>query len=327
MDGPRAPLTWRIATGIAGAVCVVYALMSLASGRPPQLVQGYGDPFGPILLGAFGIVLAFLMARAGGRDAWHAMGGIVAGLVLGAAMRSFFGFFLGIGLGVPTALLASRPHRIATLLAAFGFAGLVLASATMSRLQGQVEVVAVDAFARAAIFGLLFATLGAGLLTHAFASAMPEEARAPRAGPSRAPLVFVLLALALLLISWAFQGNAEALWMIALPTLVAVPLLRWRAWPVGAVTALALAALGLVPVATCELVHWDPAVGALQSFRVNLAAVAGSGPAWLFGEDGFPRLDVVCSPTLVLAAIAWMIALAVVALRAARLRQPVALGV
>lgn len=308
----RIPLSWRIATGIAGTVCLLYVLIALVGREPPPVIQGYGDP-SPILLTIPALALAFGMARKGGADAAYAAGGIIAGLILGFALRSFFGFFLGIGLGVPTALLSARPHRIATFLSAVGFAGLVLAAATLARV-GDVSRFAVDSGARSIIFAILFALLGIAYLLHTIASTSPTPdvpERAP-SGPSIVPFVIAIFALVLLAISWLFGGHFEPLWMIALGALAALPLLQARAWPVGAATTLGLALAGVTPVWTCQL-----------AVPVNLAFVAGSGPALVWAGSGY----VTCSPTLLLFGIAWVIALAVVAIRAARLREPVALGV
>lgn len=303
MQRPEVPRAWRLATGGAGAIL----LLGAATGDAPNV-------YSPVLLGIVGLALAFAMARGRTRDQLAAFAGIGIAIIFAIVTQDPFGILFGLGIGVPAALVAARPHPIATFVTAIGLGVTLFGLSLLLRERGPMTA---DLEMRGLIISLSFVALALGLVLHA-ALARSEVRGAAFAGLSRRALVsYVALGAILLGLAWLMGGYVIGflpIWPFALAALVLPPAISWRAWPAGAIAVAVVALAGAAPVGTCTADPFSDAIGPgdpaadARPRLVLLGEVGTRGPDWASG-DGFSGERVTCAPLLLGLGAGWAIAL------------------
>ncbi|HWH09380.1 MAG TPA: hypothetical protein VNX21_09280, partial [Candidatus Thermoplasmatota archaeon] len=282
MQRPEVPGWWRWPVAAAALLLVSFSLEGLPGGLLPRALQDWlvlvhaAYLLAPLGAGA----LALGMWDGSRRDRAFMLGGVAAA-VLVSALAGLPGMALALaGAFVPLALVAARPHLLATPLALAATAAfLVLAFLARDR--------PVDA----ALGGMEVARLAAGLaaaLGLAAYALLARPAPAVRGLSRRARLAVVGAGAALLLLSFLLGGQLLVffpLWPLALAALVVPALARWRAAPGAAALVLGVLAAGALPLGTCSFASWSDAVppGGQPPPRdapVQLHEVGTRGPFW-----------------------------------------------
>lgn len=316
MERPTLPRWWRGAVMAAAALSLFPFLFHVL---PTGRLQEYGFLLQALAGVVLGGALAAGMVRRGGADRIAAGFGILAAFAHAVVTSNPFALLSGLGITIPCALLVARRDWPPAPLAIGGFLVQVVGLAALMGSRGPYGEQPAWPEALAAAGALAIAV---GLIAFA-ARATPE---APRPLGSAGRLALVAAGVALLALSWLVGGHLFFLpvWPLALALLVVPPLARWKAWPAGAVVVASVALVGAFPAGVCTADPWSDAIVPGQApdadarlELVTLAEAGGIGPNWQSG-GGFTGLRVSCPLPVVALGTAWIGALVVAALVAAR---------
>lgn len=292
MQRPDVPAGWRLGVAAAGLLLLSLLLLGDAFTSAP--------PAGFLVVG---VGLALGMLQGDRRDRLAMAGGLGFAVIVGLVTRSHLAFLASVGIGMPVALAAARPHAVATPLAVIAAGALVLAFANATRYPLERGIYGAP---RDWIFGAIIGALAIALLSHA---ALARSAPTPRA-PRWQRYALVAVGYALLAASWALGGAIAdiTLWPLGIAALVVPALVRARRFPAQAALVAAIALAGAFPAATCERVYEGPYVGEPVpplAQTTTLAQAMGRGPASPDGE----LFSVRCGGPVLAAGLAWAIAL------------------
>lgn len=302
MERPRFPRWWR-------STIIVLGLLPLLMAAPTLLpMLGMGPAFILWALGSlgWGLALAFGMIRRGGRELVAALAGFAGAILYAMVGETPFHLLAGIGTCMAVALAIARPDPIPSALAVTGFAAQTMTMRALNAYRGPID--SIPGWPNAIMVGATL-LLSGGLVAYGLRARVEPATATASSGLGPAPrIASIALGVVLLAIAWLAGGSFAfiPIWPLAFALILLPALLRWRAWPMGAVVVAAIALAGGVPAGVCTAHPWSDAVGPdgesltpAYPRVVTLVGAVGNGPDWS-ASNGFSGLRVEC-PTSVLA--------------------------